>query len=195
MYRSGIAGAVSVLVGAFVWVVPSAAHAQSSDCVIWRANQTPCPAPQRQPYGDPGSAARCRQYGRLMPRYSQNYGKYGYVACEDPNYWVVRPSYDDAQPYSGGVAIVRLGNRFGLIDLNGRRVTPMQFGSIAPFSEGLALAYAGGAYGYIDRTGEFVIQPRFDEGWSFVNGRARVRMRGSIYQIDRSGRIVGGPAY
>ncbi|HEV2737872.1 MAG TPA: WG repeat-containing protein [Candidatus Elarobacter sp.] len=195
MYRSGIAGAVSVLVGAFVWVAPSAAHAQSSDCVIWRANQTPCPAPQRGPNIDPGSAARCRQYGRLMPQFSQTYGKYGYVACQDPNYWVVRPVYDEAQPFSGGVAIVRLVNRFGLIDLNGRRITPMQYGSIAPFSEGVALAYSNGGYGYIDRNGDFVIPPRFDEAWSFANGRARVRVRGAIYQIDHSGRIVSGPGY
>jgi hypothetical protein len=195
MDRSGIACAVAALVGAFVWIAPTPARAQSSDCVIWRANQTPCPLPARQPYTDSGSAARCRQYGRLMPRLSQNYGKYGYVACEDPNYWVIRPYYDDAQPYSGGVAVVRLGNRFGLIDPNGRRVTPMRYGSIAPFSEGLALAYADGAYGYIDRNGDFVIPPRFDEAWSFANGRARVKVRGSVYQIDHAGRIVARPGY
>jgi hypothetical protein len=79
--------------------------------------------------------------------------------------------------------------------MNGRRVTPMQFGSIAPFSEGLALAYIDGGYGYIDRTGGFVIPPRFQEGWSFANGRARVRIHGSVYQIDHSGRVVAGPAY
>ena len=195
MYRLGMACAVSIVAGAFAWVAPSAAHAQSSDCVIWRANQTPCPVPQRQPNTDSGSAARCRQYGRLVPQFSQNYGKYGYVTCEDPTYWIIRPVFDDAQPYSGGVAIVRQVNRFGLIDMNGRRVTPMQFGSIAPFSEGLALAYIDGAYGYIDRTGDFVIPPRFQEAWSFVNGRARVRVRGSVYQIDHSGRIVSGPGY
>ncbi|MEA2688768.1 MAG: hypothetical protein QOD51_1375 [Candidatus Eremiobacteraeota bacterium] len=195
MYRSGISCAVSALLGALVWITPGAVQAQSSDCVIWRANQTPCPLPQRRPNVDDRSAARCRQYGRLVPLLSQNYGKYGYVACEDTSYWVVRPFYDEAYPFSGGVAVVRLHNRSGLIDQYGRPITSLRFGSIAPFSEGLAVAYSDGAYGYIDRTGQYVIAPRFDEAWPFQNGRAQVKVRGSVYQIDQNGRIMSGSRY
>ena len=51
---------------------------------------------------------------------------------------VIPPRYNDAQPFSEGLAAVKLGDKYGYIDRSGKMVIPPQFEDAGPFSEGLA---------------------------------------------------------
>lgn len=76
--------------------------------------------------------------------------------------------------FSEGLITVRVGNRVGFDDREGRLVIFPRFEGASDFSEGLAPVEAGGKWGYVDREGRFVIEPRFDEAASFSEGLAAV---------------------
>jgi hypothetical protein len=82
--------------------------------------------------------------------------------------------FDDAGPFSEGVAWVMRSYRVGYIDKNGAFLVQPQFGSwsaeLSSFSEGLAGACQKGSggepgsnclWGFIDKTGGWIIPPRY----------------------------------
>jgi hypothetical protein len=76
--------------------------------------------------------------------------------------------------FSEGLIPVRVGDRIGFADREGRLVIFPRYEGASDFSEGLAPVEAGGKWGYVDRSGKFVIEPRFDEAASFSEGLAAV---------------------
>ena len=60
--------------------------------------------------------------------------------------FVINPQFDYAEPFSDGLAVVRIGD------------------------------FETGKDGFIDKTGTFVINPQFDDARSFSEGLARVRI-------------------
>ena len=60
--------------------------------------------------------------------------------------YVINPQFDDAYPFSEGLAVVRIGD------------------------------YETGKLGFIDKTGAFVINPQFDDAESFSEGLAAVEI-------------------
>lgn len=107
--------------------------------------------------------------------------KFGFL---DPsgNNMIIAPQFDDAQPFSEGLAPVRVGDadsgRWGYVDTTGRMVIQPQFTWAGPFSEGRAAVTVGdlfeGKQGYINRAGKMVIEPQFDAAGLFIAGRAQV---------------------
>ena len=69
--------------------------------------------------------------------------------------FVINPQFDDAFPFSEGLAHVRIGD------------------------------YQTGKAGFIDKTGAFVINPQFDFAASFSDGLAHVRIGGKWGFIAR----------
>ena len=106
--------------------------------------------------------------------------KYGYL--DEAGRVAVHPRFDDALPFSGGLAAVRVGNpdegKWGYIDPSGRFVIEPRFAGASFFSEGMAAVtvddFFFGKQGYINRRGQMVIEPQFDGAWPFVNGTAQV---------------------
>jgi WG containing repeat len=111
----------------------------------------------------------------LAPVRSANAYKYGYI---DPTgKFQIKPKFDDARPFSEGLAAVKIndgeGSKWGYIDKSGKHVIPPEFldalGGAGLFSEGLAAVNipdaksVNGLAGYIDRTGKFVIPPQFNQ--------------------------------
>lgn len=107
--------------------------------------------------------------------------KFGFL---DPsgNKMVIAPQFDDAQPFSEGLAPVRVGDadsgRWGYVDTTGRMVIQPKFTWAGPFSEGRAAVTVGdlfeGKQGYINRAGEMVVEPQFNTAGLFIGGRAKV---------------------
>ena len=89
---------------------------------------------------------------------------------------VINPQFDDAYPFSDGLAAVRIGDKYGIVDRTGRHVINPQFNGAYPFSDGLAAMRIGDKYGFIDRTGRYVINPQFDDAHPFSDGLAAVRI-------------------
>ncbi|HUS44756.1 MAG TPA: WG repeat-containing protein [Phycisphaerae bacterium] len=107
--------------------------------------------------------------------------KFGFL---DPsgNKMIIAPQFDDAQPFSEGLAAVRVGDadsgRWGYVNMAGSMVIPPRFTWACPFSEGRAAVTVGdlfeGKQGYINRAGEMVVDPQFDTAGVFIGGRAKV---------------------
>ena len=140
--------------------------------------------------------------------------KFGFL---DPsgNKMIIAPQFDDAQPFSEGLAPVRVGDadsgRWGYVDTTGRMVIQPQFTWAGPFSEGRAAVTVGdlfeGKQGYINRAGEMVIEPQFDTAGLFIAGRAQVSKRqhdglplmyyltmdGTLHEDDPGIGEIGGP--
>jgi hypothetical protein len=118
--------------------------------------------------------------------------------------FAINPQFDDAAPFSEGLAFVVIGDanagKVGYIDKSGKLVISPRFdsGVIPPsfladrhlsdrtylfrakgFHEGLAAVLIGspstGRYGYIDTTGKMVINPQFNYAVDFSEGLAFIR--------------------
>jgi hypothetical protein len=79
--------------------------------------------------------------------------------------------------FSEGLAVARLGERWGYIDRQGHWAIEPRFENALPFFEGLAAACEPGGdepcrFGYLDRRGGWAIEPRFRWAMHFSGGRA-----------------------
>ena len=111
---------------------------------------------------------------------------------------IIIGGYDRAEPFSEGLAGVRVDGLWGFIDNTGSLVIEPQFERVAwGFSEGLAGVYDGQKkkFGFIDKTGNFVIEPKYEFPWKFTNGLARVDMGSSWGYINKTGEFVWKSEY
>ncbi len=100
------------------------------------------------------------------------------------------------QPFSEGLAGVRIGNKVGYIDSKGTLAIKPQFDKCEPFSEGLALV--GVEQQYIDHSGKMVIDVPLVEFFrlrSFSEGLAEVERDGKVGYINRQRSLVIGAQF
>ena len=145
-------------------------------------------------------------------------GKWEYIGKD---YWnVTTPLFDEARNFSDGMALVRIGDKWGYID---KSYFPMivpekegltklaieaPFDVAGDFSEGLAAVKVANKWGYIDKAGKIVINPQFEFAGSFLAGLAPVTSGkcGEAYPhrpywgyncrlgyIDKTGKYVWNP--
>ncbi|UMQ58366.1 WG repeat-containing protein [Leptospira interrogans] len=114
----------------------------------------------------------------------------------NPNVSVIQPQFDRTGKFSGDLAPVKMGNKWGFIDYTGTFVIPLQFEDAHSFSEGLAAVKVGGKWGYVDKTGKIAIRLRFNDADSFSEDLAVVEIKGEEYgYINKSGKIVIRPQF
>ncbi|WNM18475.1 WG repeat-containing protein [Flavobacterium capsici] len=130
-------------------------------------------------------------------------GKWGFK--DDKNIIIVQSKYDEASPFSEGMAAVCITEnntkKWGYIDQNGKEVVPLIYGDAIRFSEGLAAVRPVGKtwnsfYGFIDKSGKLVIPHEYPfvfdtamyDGWVFVDGKAKVYKDKRIFYIDKTGK-------
>lgn len=70
-------------------------------------------------------------------------GKYGYYLVT--GYWITDPEYTEAYAFSGNVAVVKTGGRYGVIDINGNLIIPAVFDSITDMDGTGMTAYKRGS--------------------------------------------------
>jgi WG containing repeat len=101
----------------------------------------------------------------------------------------IQPIYDDALPFSEGLAAVEIGTKWGFIDSGGRLVIEPRFEAAYYFSEGVAVAQSAGRQVLIGRDGK-IVADGFDSLNNVSEGRVGAS-RGEHYGfIDLQGRIV-----
>ena len=137
-----------------------------------------------------------------LARVAYTHGKYGYVNTQGA--LVIPMQFDQAQPFSEGLAGVYVDGKWGYIDRTGKFVIPPQFRGAGPFVEGLApvnsesslmkTEQTGVETGYIDKTGKMIIRVSFDSASSFLNGIAKVYVDGKFGYIDKKGNYVWKPS-
>jgi WG containing repeat len=104
-----------------------------------------------------------------------------------------------ARQESGALAPVKVGGRWGFVDMTGKIAIRPQFGIANEFSEGLAAVgeggVMGGKWGFVDLKGRYVINPRFVSVFSFSEGVAAVEIGDKWGYIDKEGSFVIEPQF
>jgi WG containing repeat len=105
------------------------------------------------------------------------------------------------------LAIVKIDNKYGFIDRQGKIVVPARFDEIydnTPYNggvgvlnyfdslhnDGLVPARIGTKWGYINTHGIVTIPIRFDSANNFVYGVAEVQVGKRISYLDRQGKVL-----
>lgn len=86
---------------------------------------------------------------------------------------ICKAIYDDAYPFTEGLAAVKTGGKWGFIDYSAVEVIKPIYDEVSSFSDGLA-AVKLGKYGYINRMNEIIIPFQFFNAYPFKNGVAVV---------------------
>jgi hypothetical protein len=125
-------------------------------------------------------------------------GKLGFI--DKTGKMVIPARYNDVQPFSEGLAAVKVKGKYGYINRSGKIVIPPQFNDAGPFFEGLAPVHGDASRnqgGYIDKSGkliingaEFVLARAFSEGLAAVMGK-----KDKYGYIDKSGKFVIPPQF
>ena len=102
---------------------------------------------------------------------------------------------DTCNSFKGGMARVRMDEKWGFINKEGEMVIEPQFERASDFREGLARVRKGMRWGYINTKGEFVVPPKYYRADDFEHGLARVRTRSRYGFIDHQGNWVINPKY
>ena len=88
------------------------------------------------------------------------FGLCGYVELR-ARIEVIAPRFEQAMPFSEGLAAVRLDGRVGYIDRSGTMVIAPQFDLAGEFYQGLAEIVVGDKAGIVNRRGEILVPPMF----------------------------------
>jgi hypothetical protein len=99
------------------------------------------------------------------------------------------------ESFSDGLALVKMGEKWGYLEKTGATAIDPQFDGAAPFSEGLAAVRMGDKHGYIDTKGVLVIPVGFDEAWHFSGGLAAVKSGKTWGYVDKQGKMVIEPRF
>jgi hypothetical protein len=136
---------------------------------------------------------------QLYPIIENN--KHGYI--DRSGKVVIEPRYDEAMPFSEGLARVGIGDtdtmKWGYIDATGTMVIAPQFYAAWDFSEGVALVSDRTSYWFIDKTGATVLKPQCTFANSFSDGLALITVDGlgakPYAYIDHTGAVVIPPRF
>ncbi|MPV58674.1 hypothetical protein CFB46_17335 [Burkholderia sp. HI2761] len=124
-------------------------------------------------------------------------GKVGLLLADGEGARIVRePAFDAVWDFSGDVACVRVGERFGLVRTDGAWVLEPTLDDFGEFAGGVASASLDGRWGFVDTHGAWVIPPRFDDAHEFVSGGvAAVAEGGRWGLIGRDGQWRAQPEW
>ena len=122
--------------------------------------------------------------------YDHNYGYMKKTGEEFTGY-----IYEEAYPFTEGLACVKLNGKYGYIDSNGETVLPFEYDDAAPFQEGLAYFVKDGHYGYMKPDGSVAFYVDYDSVSSFSEGLAYFSVGGKYGYMDTTGNIAIVPSY
>lgn len=109
--------------------------------------------------------------------------------------------YDEARPFSEGLACVAINKKYGYINKEGKIVVPLEYDFAYSFENGLAtvkLQESYGVnerYGIIDKNGNIVAPLRYKFIYSFSEGVAGITRDGKKGFINESGKEIIPPKY
>ncbi|WP_040626229.1 WG repeat-containing protein [Mucilaginibacter paludis] len=105
--------------------------------------------------------------------------------------WIIKPKYKEAQPFYKGVAIVKIKNRYGLINKKGQLVINQIFDEFWGFKNGVSVIRNYNKYGFINYRGKIIFQMAItgggigDYNWNY----GKIYHKKKIYLIDTNGRM------
>jgi hypothetical protein len=128
--------------------------------------------------------------GRLEPRKEGE--KTGFVDASGQ--FKIAPTFEDALPFSEGLAAVRRGEKWGFIDTSGKSVIQPRFKSAFYFRQGVGVAESDTGYELVDTSGKLLA-----DGFQYVDlitdGRIPASRDGKSGYLDLHGKLVIPFAY
>jgi WG containing repeat len=124
-------------------------------------------------------------------------GKWGYI--DRTGKLTISAQFEEAGPFSEGLAAVRVGGKYGYIDRTGKLAIEPQFSSAREFVDGLAIVWFEKTQkaNFIDHTGKlltpdgFASVGEFSEGLALVgNNNGGGKLTDHNGYIDRTGKLV-----
>ena len=104
--------------------------------------------------------------------------------------------FDDTREFSEGLAVVRVGGKWGYTDRSGRLAIKPQYKGAYSFKNGRArVTTLDGKWGFIGNTGQVVVPATYENAYDFEDGTARVQVAGKLGTIDADGAAVIVPEY
>jgi hypothetical protein len=113
--------------------------------------------------------------------------KVGFVG--DDGRFKISPTFDDALPFSDGLAAVQRDGKWGFIDAAGHLVIPLQFTAAFYFREGVGTAESDASYVLIDKIGK-VLASGFQSVDLISDGRIPVTLKEKTGYLDLQGKVA-----
>lgn len=85
---------------------------------------------------------------------------------------------------------VKIDNRWGFVDVNGKLRVSNQYENVGFYNEGLAPIRILGRWGYINKREDLIVQPRYDTVYHFQGGICEVVRKGKYGLINSKGQIT-----
>ena len=107
---------------------------------------------------------------------------------------VIEPKYDLLEMLENpGYVKAGKDGAYGVIDVTGKVIVPVEFDYIGRMSEDLIVVRKGRMYGCYDKNGTLVVPMEYEEIREFVGGMARIRIYGKFGFINTTGDVVVAP--
>ncbi len=100
------------------------------------------------------------------------------------------PLYEELHVMKNERVGIRLKNKYGFVDKNGKLRIANRYEGIGSFSEGMAAVKILGKWGFINKNEDIVIQPNYEAAGVFEHGAAPVKKGGKWGLADATGREV-----
>jgi hypothetical protein len=109
----------------------------------------------------------------------------------------IQPIFDDALPFSEGLAAVQVGDKWGFVDPNGRIVIAPRFDNAFYFYEGVASVNIASGDFLIDRKGKVITAKfgKFEPALNIAEGRVPMSRGDHFGFLDFRGQEVIAPIY
>jgi hypothetical protein len=126
--------------------------------------------------------------------------KFGFINTKGQ--YIIAPTYDDAMPFAGDVAVVRVGKKYGVINRKGEyTIKPVFDDALRYFPEGKITVKSKGKWGIVNAQGDTIVPFKFSYASVYNEGTAVVgvpvknpksfRDRIRVFFADSLGSIAG----
>ncbi len=128
----------------------------------------------------------------IMPM--EKKGEWGYA--NDKGKFIIKHVFSEARPFNKGVAIVRCGEKYGLLDKTGVFILEPTYDEMKDFRGTYSIVRLNGKYGTIGRDGKPIAEPRFDRYDSRKGLKAiLVTQNGKIGALNEKGKLIVEPTF
>lgn len=98
-------------------------------------------------------------------------GKFGFKLN---NEIIIKAKFEESYNFKEGLAIVKLNNKYGFIDLTGKEIVEIKYELIYPFVDNITAVKYNNKWGFIDKTGKIIIPFKYDKANTFSEGMSMV---------------------
>lgn len=130
------------------------------------------------------------EFSEGLAMFKQHYGLWGYINLFGKE--VIPPIYDEVYNFYNDLAVVKLKNKWGIIDKTGKVVVQTKYEAmgIVVLIDTPIKVKLNNKWGFIDKTGKEVIPIIYDFADDFYGLKAKVILNGNTLYISQTGKEI-----